>query len=505
MGTDLNSMYLIANDFLNELSGRIVLVKSDFNVPILDGAVADDYRIVQSAPFIKKLLDSDAIPLLATHLGRPEGYDPKYSLDVIVEPVSSNLGVQAEIIRFDERNNRYYCDQLGKGYIQKLIKGGKIPMLDNIRFHPDEQKNKGGLAKALAGVIDLSIQNAFGTAHRTEDTSNYIHTLVPGLAGDLLHAEIEGHKEIKKPNSPYTVIVGGDKVKDSLNLIRRILWAEKTSHQINSINPDLMTSIGEKLVDSVLVGGHLMNAFIYAQVDIANDSTLVKLNPEAARNIRGLKNQSFLEEYNLGTKQVEEEVRLAKGLLRLYNNYQIVTQFSKECKSYEEFDIADNRRLIIPVDYSVLRNGKTVNLRLFELNNGDMIHDIGTETKRFYDAIISRSRTIVWNGSMGTDENECKEGTRSIIDSIHKNKTAVKERGGGTTNYMVSDYEREKDEQFDLGFKSTGGGATLLETVMDSPVTVCLRMSFQKLIRGGYDPKFRYLRDAVSINYLLAK
>jgi len=85
------------------------------------------------------------------------------------------------------------------------------------------------------------------------------------------------------------------------------------------------------------------------------------------------------------------------------------------------------------------------------------------------------------------------------------NPDTIYERGGGTTNYMVSDYEKEKGEQFDLGFKSTGGGATLRETVLDSPVTVCLSMSFQKLIRGGYDPKFRYLRDAVSISYLLAK
>ncbi len=505
MNTDLNSRYLIASDFLNELRGKVVLVKSEFNVPIHDGAVVDDYRIAQSVPFIKKLLDYGALPLLATHLGRPSGYDPVYSLDVIVDSVSNNLGCPVEIIRFDKKNNEYYNDQLNKAHIEKLIEAGKIPMLDNIRFHPDEQGNKGGLAKALAKVIDLSIQNAFGTAHRTEDTSNYIHTLVPGLAGDLLHAEIEGHKEIKKPNTPYTVIVGGDKVKDSLNLIRRILWAEKTSHQINTVNPDLMTSIGEKLVDSVLVGGHLMNAFIYAQVDIANDSTLIKLIPEASRNIRGLKNQSFLDGYHLGNKHVEEEVRLSKGLLRLYNKYQIVAQFNEKGSSFDDLNIADNRRLIMPVDYSVLRNGKKVNLKLFELNNGDQIRDIGTQTKKIYDTIISRSKTIVWNGSMGADENECKEGTRSIIDSIHKNSSAVKERGGGTTNYMVSDYEREKDEQFDLGFKSTGGGATLRETVLDSPVTVCLNMSFQKLIKGGYGPEFGYLRDAVSINYLLAK
>jgi phosphoglycerate kinase len=75
----INSRYLIANDFLNELKGKIVLIKSEFNIPIIDGSVADDYRIDQSAPFIKKVLDSDAIPLLATHLGRPKGYDNKFN------------------------------------------------------------------------------------------------------------------------------------------------------------------------------------------------------------------------------------------------------------------------------------------------------------------------------------------------------------------------------------------------------------------------------------------
>ena len=79
MDVNLTSRYLIANDFLNELKGKIVLIKSEFNVPIIDGSVADDYRIAQSAPFIKKVLDSDAISLLATHLGRPKGYDNKFN------------------------------------------------------------------------------------------------------------------------------------------------------------------------------------------------------------------------------------------------------------------------------------------------------------------------------------------------------------------------------------------------------------------------------------------
>ncbi len=505
-GQEHNLRYLIASDFLTEFKGKIVLVKSDFNVPVHKGAVADDYRIREASTFIKKLVNCGAIPLLVTHLGRPKGFDEKLKLDVIADCVSDNIEKPVEIIRFDPQKEGYRGDQLNKKYIFDLVKNKvKIPMLDNVRFHPSEQKNNGELAKVLASIVDISVQNSFGTAHRKEDTSNFIHTLIPGLAGDLLHNEIEGHKEIKKPHSPYTVIVGGDKVSDSQNLIRRILWAEKTSHIINAANPDLMTSIGEKLVDYVLIGGHLMNAFIYAQIEMVSDYLLAKIHPEAARNIRGLRNQKFLEGYYPAKKELEEEIRLAKGLLRLYNNYQLVNQFSNKKDKFSLEDLVHGRRLIMPVDYSVLRDKEVKNLKLYELHQGDQILDIGEKTRSLYAYIIGRSETIVWNGSMGTDEEKYKKGTRSIIDAIHKNKKAIKERGGGTTNYMTADYEKEAGKQFDLGVKSTGGGATLLETVHDSPVTVCLRQSFNKLISGGYPSKFEYLKSSALIRYVLAK
>lgn len=503
-----NTKYLVARDFYKQIEGKIALVKSDFNVPIHENKVSDLYRIEKSSDFIIDLIRNNTIPLLATHLGRPNGYDKKYTLDVIADPINNIIGKEVkrkvEIIRFDPKNNAFFKSTLNKNYIKKLFKENKIPLLDNLRFHPDECENRGSLARALAEVVDISIQNSFGTSHRKEDTSSYIHTLAPGLAGDLLVDEIEEHIRIKKPNSPYTIIVGGDKVADSLNLIRRILWAEKTSHPINTSDPNLMRNIGDKLVDHCLIGGHLMYAFIYAQLEMASDNVLEKIHPEAARNLRGLRNQKFLHGVNQDKKELEEEIRLAKGLLRLYNNYQLINQFKIKTNRYYDHEIISNRRLIIPVDYTALRGSKKINLTIYDLQAGDEILDIGKKTQSLYGKVITQSQTIVWNGSMGTDDKNYVDGTRKIMDYLDKNKKAFKSIGGGSSNYIVHAYEDFLRRKLDVGFRSTGGGATLLEVVQDSYITICLRMSYIKLISGKYGTKHKNIENAALIKYGLA-
>src|SRR3990172_6105673 len=325
--------YLKATDYLPELEGRIALVKSDLNVPFTSGddkppMVADPFRILQAAPFIRELINAGIIPLLVTHLGRPKGYNPSLTLDPIIGHLSGAIEKNVEIIRFDPERVMFNSRQFNPDYIRGLFKDGVIPILDNIRFHTDEIKNRDTLARALVSVVNLSIQNSFGTAHRKETTSNRIHEYIPGLAGSLLVDEIESHAKTKRPGSPYVVIVGGDKVEDSLQLMRAIFRAEKTTHWSNMFNPELNLQIGERLVDYVLVGGHLMYAF-------------------------------------------------------------------------------------------------------------------------------DKAKTIVWNGPLGVDDERYIEGTRRLIDSIHANKEAVKEIGGGSTNFMTSAYEKESGRKFDMGFRST--------------------------------------------------
>src|SRR3989338_4814216 len=128
-------------------------------------------------------------------------------------------------------------------------------MPDNLRFNLGEQSKtpieRMKFAERLAEVVDVSIQNSYGTAHRVEVSSIDIHEKVAGLAGDLLVEEIEGHRAIKNPSSSYVVIVGGDKAEDSLNLMRGILRATTTTHWSNHSNPKLNLRIDEKLVNYV--------------------------------------------------------------------------------------------------------------------------------------------------------------------------------------------------------------------------------------------------------------
>jgi len=487
--------YLKATDYLPELEGRIALVKSDLNVPFTSGddkppMVADPFRILQAAPFIRELINAGIIPLLVTHLGRPKGYNPSLTLDPIIGHLSGAIEKNVEIIRFDPERVMFNSRQFNPDYIRGLFKDGVIPILDNIRFHTDEIKNRDTLARALVSVVNLSIQNSFGTAHRKETTSNRIHEYIPGLAGSLLVDEIESHAKTKRPGSPYVVIVGGDKVEDSLQLMRAIFRAEKTTHWSNMFNPELNLQIGERLVDYVLVGGHLMYAFVYAQLTMLKEENLRGLPGDVKKDLRGLR-EVKLKGYDSseggGYQYDTEEINLAQGLLRLYNNFQ-----------FRDTNPLEGRRLIVPVDYAVKR-GDTIfrSVQLNELLDDDEIVDFGDRTKDLYASVVDKAKTIVWNGPLGVDDERYIEGTRRLIDSIHANKEAVKEIGGGSTNFMTSAYEKESGRKFDMGFRSTGGGSTLLETAYDSPVTISLIMSARKLLEGGYGIPYETLRKAV--------
>ena len=495
--------YLRASDYLEELEGKIALVKSDFNVPLVSQGggtprVADPFRILQAAPFIRELISAGVIPLLATHMGRPKGYDPSQTLDAIVEPLSQAIDKRVEIIRFAPGSSVFSPKQFNPDYLKDLFKEGIIPLLDNIRFHTDETKNREGLAKALTSVADVSIQNSFGTAHRKEASSNRIHESIPGLAGSLLVDEIEAHRKIKRPGSPYIVIVGGEKVEDSLTLMRAIFRAEKTTHWSNMFNPELNLQIGEQLVDYVLVGGHLMYAFVYAQLTMLKEEDLKGLPGEIKKDLRGLREvrlKGFDSTAEGGYLCNAEEINLAQGLLRLYNEFQ-----------FKDPDILKGRRLIVPIDYAIKRGDVLLkSVQLHELVDDDEIVDLGDKTKDLYTGIIGKAKTIVWNGPLGVDDEKYAEGTRRVIEAIDANKDAIKEIGGGSTNFMTSAFEAGSGRKFDLGFRSTGGGSTLLETAYDSPVTISLIMSSRRLLEGGYGPGYETLRKAAIRRHLVRR
>ena len=221
----------ITLDDLN-LTHRKVLIRTDFNVPISAGVIQDDTRIRACLPTLKRLLDSQAAVILLSHLGRPrEGqYDDKYSLAPVARHVSALLKQEVSLIRAWEEGIS--------------IRPGEVVMLENIRFMPGETKNSDVLARRLAGLCDVYVNDAFATAHRAQASTHGVAKYAPmACAGPLLLAEIETlTNALEQPGHPMTAIVGGAKVSTKLTVLQNLI----------------------KKVDQLLVGGGIANTFLKA-------------------------------------------------------------------------------------------------------------------------------------------------------------------------------------------------------------------------------------------------
>ena len=202
-----------------ELKGKRVFIRVDFNVPQDEkGNITDDTRILLSLPTIRFASDAGGKVILASHLGRPKGKkDPKFSLAPVVERLSQLLGKKVALAP----------DCIGEE-VQKQIremKGGEIVLLENLRFHPEEEKNEEAFSRALASLCDIYIDDAFGAAHRahasTEGMTRFVKTVA---AGFLMTKEIASlEKALVNPQKPYVAILGGAKVSDKIGVIQNLL------------------------------------------------------------------------------------------------------------------------------------------------------------------------------------------------------------------------------------------------------------------------------------------
>jgi phosphoglycerate kinase len=202
-----------------ELKGKRVFIRVDFNVPQDEkGNITDDTRILLSLPTIRFASDAGGKVILASHLGRPKGKkDPKFSLAPVVERLSQLLGKKVALAP----------DCIGEE-VQKQIremKGGEIVLLENLRFHPEEEKNEEAFSRALASLCDIYIDDAFGAAHRahasTEGMTRFVKTVA---AGFLMTKEIASlEKALVSPQKPYVAILGGAKVSDKIGVIQNLL------------------------------------------------------------------------------------------------------------------------------------------------------------------------------------------------------------------------------------------------------------------------------------------
>ncbi|WP_022846606.1 phosphoglycerate kinase [Desulfurobacterium sp. TC5-1] len=220
----------------SELKGKKVFVRVDFNVPIDNGVIMKDKRIRAALPTINYLIDHGAKIILCSHLDRPKGRDPRYTL----KPVAERLA------RLLERSVKFIPDCVGEEVEDAVnsLSDGEVALLENVRFYPEETKNDEAFAKRLAKLADIYVNDAFGTAHRKHASTYGITKFVKvAVAGFLLHKEIEYlQKVLENPDRPFVLIIGGSKVSSKLQVIENLL----------------------KVVDKMLIGGGMAYTFLKA-------------------------------------------------------------------------------------------------------------------------------------------------------------------------------------------------------------------------------------------------
>ena len=364
-----------------DLAGKRVFIRSDLNVP-LDGpgAIADDTRIRASVPAIRMALDKGAAVMVTSHLGRPK--EGEFSQADSLAPVASRL---SQLLGRDVPLVRDWLDGVD-------VKPGEVALLENCRFNKGEKKNDDALARRMAALCDVYVNDAFGTAHRAEATTHGIARYAKvAAAGPLLSAELEAlGRALAKPKRPLVAIVGGAKVSTKLSILKT--FSDK--------------------VDQLIVGGGIANTFMLAAgLPIGKSLNEPDLAPEAKQII-------VMMQARRAAVPIPEDVVCGKAFA------------------------ADT-----PAQAKAAR----------EVEDDDLIMDIGPATATRYAGILREAGTIVWNGPVGVFEFDAfGNGTRAVAEAI-ATSSAFSIAGGGDTLAAIAKYGVAER----IGYISTGGGAFL--------------------------------------------
>jgi phosphoglycerate kinase len=220
-----------------DVGAKRVLVRADLNVPVKDGKVTDATRIERLAPTLEALIGKGAKVVVMSHFGRPKGPDPAQSLRPLVEPLSRAIG---------GRRVQFAADCVGPEAerVVNALQPGEVALLENLRFHPEEEKNDRGFAKQLAALGDAYVDDAFSAAHRAHASIEALAHLLPAAAGKNMQAELEAlGAALDNPQRPVMALVGGAKVSTKLDLLKFITGK----------------------VDRLAIGGAMANTFLFAQ------------------------------------------------------------------------------------------------------------------------------------------------------------------------------------------------------------------------------------------------
>ena len=240
-----------------DVAGKRVLLRADLNVPVKGGQVTDATRIERLAPTIETLIERHAKVVVLSHFGRPKGPDTENSLRQLVAPLSRAIGGRAVHFGAD-------CIGPEAKKVIDALQPGEVALLENLRFHPEEEKNDPGFAKQLAELGDVYVDDAFSAAHRAHASIAALAHLLPNAAGKLMQAELDAlGAALEHPQHPVIALIGGSKVSTKLDLLKFIL----------------------SKVDRLAIGGAMANTFLFAQGRPVGRSLCEKEMAETARDI----------------------------------------------------------------------------------------------------------------------------------------------------------------------------------------------------------------------------
>ena len=240
-------------------AGKTAVMRNDFNVPMKDGAITDDTRIVAALPTIKYLVENQAKVVLMSHLGRPKGEPkPEFTLAPVAKKISEYLGQEVKFVASD-----VVVDDSVKA-AAKDLKAGEVMLIENVRYRAEEEKNDAAFSKALSELGDVFVQDAFGTAHRAHASTTGIADYIPAVSGFLIEKELQFlGAAVEEPQRPFAAIMGGAKVKDKIPVITNLL----------------------DKVDILVIGGGMLFTFLKAQGYSIGKSLLDEEGLDLAKDI----------------------------------------------------------------------------------------------------------------------------------------------------------------------------------------------------------------------------
>jgi len=400
-----------------DLKRKTVLLRADFNVPVEDGKITDDYRIKQALPTINFLLAHSKRLIICSHLGRPKGPNDN---ETSLFPIAKRLQ------QLVDRPVGFATDTVGES-ADKAVKDlpkGHILVLENLRFSSQEEDNNHDFAKKLASYADVFVQDGFGVVHRAHASTDAIAKYLPSVAGFLLEKEVDTITNVmNEPKRPLMAIIGGAKIADKIEVLHKFI----------------------EIADFVAVGGGMANTFLAGRGLNVQESLYDRADVPVARDIM---------------RKAAREARKRPFIFSI----PVDGVVSSKADKYTKTRIVDwGAHVIADIENYPRRVPKNAT----RLNENEKILDIGPFSGSFIAGGIQLANTIIWNGAMGVTEVEgtqgpigpYSQGTNIIVEAMmgdfgHKPFTVV--GGGDTVGYIQSHKLLDC-----FNHVSTGGGASL--------------------------------------------